>query len=647
MTKFAQEYAQPAPGEQEPLPPWLEMAFTHADQEFANHVSKHWELLDHAPVKAKLSAENDIPGQQFTRRHLLHTLGQSRAFLQKAMLEVQDKDDFYDACHVFIEHQLDQLFYVTNNRAEAQIVKRYFEHFLAAATGAMMATGAMTRQDAKDITDLQTEYYGYGLDAYQDLRTLIAEKTNGQLHSPVAYALAHTEGDWQPLSQFARQADRTPQGREMLAEMTRRKIAALLQEEYDLHIPSDDPLHFSAVWVAARAREVSHDYFDTNSTPHASRTQATAITTTSLKLEAQLVNRAAEMLQQDGPSYGLLKATQMFEQMRAEANQVPEDFDSMLHDALKNAASRANRDLEDLYKTYQQESATWQQPRSKELAKALWPLLDSLPLVQRQCAAHAELMEENFHGVWALPALVRRAEAAVDEVAEGVCYMHFSPVMLLYTQRYLQALRRELGESMHEVGHFDLKKLAELKAVEDKCGYYYESYRALRELTLQYTGGAYDRLFLQEYMRYAADTGVHYHDLDPLTIEHQIEPAVRAEYGKILKGMGLRKADYQHPMVPLIVGRAYQIATTELGGIPKPMDGESAESAMQREADFYPAAWQRAEQIFQAAIEKLSKRDPLSGEKHRKQPYGAQDMRSILKELDGHMAMVSHQGSRH
>lgn len=620
----------------------LQRAFVAADQHFADYIGTHWRMLGTQAAKAQLSSQSDLPGMNFSRRHLLNTLQQSRARLAALMKEVANTHQFADGCYEFIEAEMAHLFYVSNNRAEAQIVRDYFERFLAAATGAMHSTGHMSKDAIDGVPSMLLPYYDIGFEAYEDLRALIHDRTNGASHSPVAYALAQTEDD-RNLKHLPKLAEHSEAGKDMVMGITQEMVTRLLSEHYRLDRNDNRPMHYTVPWVAARAREVSLAQAEHRTGDRWSSRKAMQDTKDALTLEYTLLGKVGQLLDEDGPIYGLLDAQKMFSEFRAEVNKVPEHFDEMLEDALLHAHAKAFHQYPARFKQHVQRYQGTPTPRSAKLMHALAPARDTLALGQHTIEEMGVMMRESMRGTTSLRGVARSVEMMADWLGERVSFGTVEPSTLLYLQDFIGEMRRDLGAGLHDAGMFDPKELARLKMVEEKCQHYYDSFHVLRQWTLQHTGGAYDRPMMQEYMQYAQDTGTHYEDVPAETFEQQLMPQAKGQVGKMLRSMGLNSKDYEHAMMPLLVDKASRIAIGTHGA-PAVEDGATPEAADEAERNHFALVQSHVQGILHDAVKNLSKRDAVTGELHARQPFKAKDVQALMKQLDGSIALQSPKG---
>lgn len=623
----------------------LQSALKVADESFGKDFADWWSALDHDVMKTRLAEDIDMPETGFSRRHLVNTLGESRKRLEAYIQKVASQEDFAQMCYEYIEAEMEELFFVTNNRAEAKMVQDYFLRFLSAATGALKATGQMESDVARQC-EVFKEYYAIGFESYDDLREIVHEASGGTTTSIAALALA-THADDESVKRGIAQLPRLTEGsqaaRDMIKAMTVPAYSALLEREYGLSREPHQNFHFSTSWICYQARELASAQHELHAPRRFSKKAAYENSSESIKLEHALVNRVHEMLQKEGDVFGLIDASVMFHEMRAAANQVPEAFADMLEDACVRAEGAAEAAFPEIHKNHLQYWAALPPAKSSALGKNAWPNLDTWSMDHGVAKDIGGLLTERIVNASSPLRVARRAEQVVDEMIVDVMLGMVSPSQLRYAEMYLKTIRRTLGGSFQDVGEFQAEAFVPLKKLEAKCAYAYENAAILREWVLDASDHKFDRLYQQQYLKHALETGKAIHQIAPAEWANSLMPKAAKVYRGFLKKYGFYERGKDHVMMPLVVQRARGVADAELGACPSKETGATDEEI----ADFHTQYWERVRKLVHETLAGMPDRDPLTGHSHRRHPFSADDLHEVVTDLERRSTLLSHRGTRH
>ncbi|MFM9889294.1 MAG: hypothetical protein ACKVOE_01425 [Rickettsiales bacterium] len=623
----------------------LQKAFKVADESFAKHFADWWSAMGTDAMNKQLSGEIDIPDSRFSRRRLVNALGESRKRLEARMQKVSNQNAFIEECYDSIEAEMEELFFVTNNRAEAKMVQDYFLRFLAAASGELELSGHMEKEVAEYCQAFK-EYYDIGFESYDDLREIVHEVSGGTTHSIVALAMsqhASDESSKRGISKLPKLSEQSQPARDMIKAMTVPAYNALLASEYGLSYEPNQVFHYSTPWICYQARELSGAQYELNLPRRFSRSQQQTNAIEGVKLERELMRHVSELIAKEGNIFGLIDASVMFNHKRAEANQVPEGFPDMLHEACARAEHIAAEQFKEIYNSHIQRWASLPAAKSRELGKNAWPLLDTWDMDNGVARDIGHYLTEAVINASSPLRVARRAEQIVDEMAADVMLGCVSPVQFRYAEQYLKTLRRELGSQLHDVGQFQAEAFAPLRQLEEKCRYAYESAEVLREWVLDSTDHKFDRLMQEQYLKHALKTGQAIHQLNPNEWADTIMPKTAKSYRKLLKNSGFYQRGKDHVLLPVIVRHARRVVDAELGAAPTSEAGASNEEI----TDFETRYWERTRALVQEALSAMPDRDALTGNSHRRYPFSAEDMHEAITDLDGKAALLTHRGTRH
>ena len=618
----------------------METAFAETDRAFGQHVVKNWQALGRPEIQSEIAEEGDIPGTEFSRWYLINNIGDTREALQEAMAGVHDGQSFGEGCLDFIDREMEHLFFVSNNMAEARVARDYFEQFLTTATQALLAAGKIDKDTAESYGAL-SDYYDVAFESYECLREMVDVSSGHVTNSLVAYAMAQnrTVENTDALVKLQRMTHTDAMASDMVAEMSHRCFTQMMQQQPIFHNETTE-FDYMTPWITVRAQEIAQEQYTQHPPETFDKAGARERARQHLTTQLELVNGSFDNIREHGIVEGILESERMFDSVRKDLLGMPETFDELLDCALVEAAVKAKPTLQAVARTDMERLAVIAQPTSAALGKSLWPHVDD----PRTIPGMAEEISEYWHEVLGRAGspqhVAQKADTLVDEMARDAFFGTTSPALLLYAANYLSETRRALGSTMQMEGAFKPEDYTTLKRVEEKCLHYYESYYTFREWMMLDSQGTYDRLGLQEYMRYAADSGRAYDDMTVPEWNQMVIPAAQKTFTTILKNMNVQHKGCDHPMMPLIAAKARTIAGNEGGEVPEGADDDA-------QAAYYEKVWARAGEVLHGALDRLPERDIDSGHKIKRQPFTADQVGKLMKDLDRQIQLSGHRGTRH
>lgn len=518
-----------------------------ANKGMLRHIYQHIQHMQDAKVMNRVRESIDFNPENVTPEDMATRLGRQLMYFEKDLLPtIKDGASLYKACVDYIDVQLEQLFFYTNDRASARIALDYLRSFVDASRVALDAQGLLDAHDHA-LLDRIPAYAAFGMRSYDDARACMLEagQHNGSMIS-AALERAGVEGA------VLASVVETPKG---MSDKVRDVYRGLVEHTPFNPGPQHDvPTTFMGL-VAGAYRAVDAHVQQQQVTPPAMKPRRPVPVVKQRKALLGRVSHGmlASMGRVDDAVMHALVGDARAEQEVYRALQVDGDTDALIDHVHALAVLESKKALlasEHPVRMKQPPASQWMAEMynmgSKERAREHWE--DIIPGIA-----------EPLHEAKNLKRMVLALDQVVDDTAENVVYLGCEPKVLDALRAYVACVRREMGKARIGTPMYDEKAIIAMSHIEAKCTLAIESYYALKPMVMDATGGAYDDCYLDGVAKMVAESGKQANQFDS-DEKRGAEKKAEAMFEEALVQAAIDNPYFNNPYMPALFARCHRVA---------------------------------------------------------------------------------------
>lgn len=545
-----------------------------------------------APENARLrhQMEVDLNDTSFSTGELMKELDEERQTLTDLAAHVHDIDQLQEEVSQYIRSKINELYFENNDLRTAQLKREQTNTFLEAVSKLLAADGRISAPQAQVLQHLM-DVYDVSIVGALNLQSMVHRYSHGQTSSLIEWAqnsLHYTRGveefsqalpnESTPVGSMQERGERSAvlfgylnkahKGQRTTVKVTGEEVSQhakelfryMLNDMYDFSYEKDEYPHPALMQLAASAtlvagRRVGNRLDSDN--PPADEEVVRDVS----KEYLSVLGPVMEIFKREPNQLGIYQAFRHLDQQKAEACNVPLDFDKQLRSIHKHAVEQACNALPRAFSQWQRDTRI-PVPSSRQFLQFQGLNIGSLERASYTAPAMLKSMTERLEEAQSIEGFVVLAEQMIVNQAHQVAYAANEPSMLLVLKDYVKAMEAGFVAMQRKAGNDTTDLRTHMNDLVALCDHAYQSYRIGREWCMEASNDAYDNPGVEAMMHTCAALGKHYSQLSKAEQEPITEEAARImRHAGQLQGLDEDLAD--HPMIPLLYERCMDRAATD------------------------------------------------------------------------------------